>query len=383
MKIHPKVFYAIFLFIAFPSLVYADSPRDIDVDRAIAGMDEGSRMLSPDSPQMPGTALSPAADTKVIISPAAEKNIVSPQVEAQGGNFPGGVIHSPEETTGGTTEVIDTGTDTGTDIGGPSQEPSTEVTNPIIDVDAGVDTDTGTIDADVGVNPGGDQVLDTDVGGTEIDVGIGDEPSPETGETTDPIIDVDAGIDTDSGTVDADVGVNPEGDQLLDADVAGSEVDADLTESGLESETQVDIGGAVDIPVEDDIGDPQEPTDETSPIIDIDASADLDSGTVDADLGVNPEGDQLLDADVAGTGADTTGEIEADIGSTSDLTEPVAPVVAEPVVVAPPADLSAEVDTTGETVGDETEVGIEADVSGVSAGEDVVDDPTDYGVGGL
>ena len=184
-------------------------------------------------------------------------------------------------------------------------------------------------------------------------------------------------MDLDSGTVDADVGVNPSGDQLLDADLTGSG-------AGTESETQIDIGSAVDIPVEDNIGDPEEPIDETSsPIIDVDASADLDSGTVDADLGVNPEGDQLLDADAGGTGAGTTETIEADIGTPSDLVGPDSTVVAEPVLVAPPAGLSAEIDTTGETVGGETDIGIEADVSGTGAGEDVVDDPTDDGIGGF
>ncbi len=314
-----KITYAIvFLAFGLSSLVYADTERDIAIDQAIAGMEEGSRMLAPDSLDMPGTALSPAGDTNVIISPEAQKERVSPGIEAEGGGDPGGIVSGLQETGGGTTEGAGAGTDV---VGGPSQEPVAETTEPIIDVDAGVDLDSGTVDADVGVNPGGDQLLD-----------------------------------------------------------------ADLTESagGSEGEAQIDIGSAVDIPVEDNIGDPEEPTDETSsPIIDIDASADLDSGTMDADIGVNPGGDQLLDADAGGAGADTTTDVEADIAGTSDLTEPVAPVVAEPVVVAPPAGLSAEVDTTGETVGGETDIGIEADVSGTGAGEDVVDDPTDDGLGGL
>jgi hypothetical protein len=346
MRINAKILYAIcFLVLGFSPSAFADSERDIAIDQAIAGMEEGSRMLAPDSLEMPGAALSPTADTKVIISPAAQKEIVSPGIETQGGSLSGGAVSGPQEITGGTTE------------------------------DAG----SGTVD--VGVNPGGDQLLDVDVAGPEIDADAGaQEPGTE---TADHIIDVDAGVDTDSGTVEADVGVNPEGDQLLDADVIGSQVDADVTGSGLESETQIDIGGAVDISVEDDIGDPEEPADETSPVIDIDVSADLDSGTIDADVGVNPGGDQLLDADAGGTGADTTGAVEADIGSTSDVIEPDSTLVAEPVVVAPPAGLSAEVDTTGETVGGETDVGIEADVSGTGAGEDIVDDPTDDGVGGL
>ena len=333
MNINLKIFCSTLLFLfGYFSVVHADVERDIAIDRAIAGMEEGSRMLAPESygkdtlPGVQGQALSPASDTKVIISPVPQGDAIRSETEAQGGNFPGGVVGSPDEAGVGGTESVGNGAGSES-VNEPPQEPA--------------------------------------------------------GETSEPIIDIDAGVDVDSGTIEADVGVNPTGDQILDADVTGSEVDADLTESGLESETQVDIGGAVDIPVEDDIGDPDEPMDETSPIIDIDASADLDSGTVDADLDVNPEGDQLLDADVAGTGADTTTAIETDIGSTSDLTEPVAPVVAEPVIVAPPVGLTAEVDTTSETVGGETDIGIEADVSGTGAGEDVVDDPTDDGLGGL
>ena len=93
-----KIFYGILLFVGCCSVAFADSERDIAIDQAIAGMEEGSRMLAPESPEMPGTALSPAADTKVIISPAAQKEIVSPGIEAQGGNFSGGVVSGPGET---------------------------------------------------------------------------------------------------------------------------------------------------------------------------------------------------------------------------------------------------------------------------------------------
>lgn len=320
----PKIIHGILLFIfVCYSTAFADSGIDIAIDRAIAGMDEGSRMLAPEAydketiPDVSGQALSPAMDARVIISPAAEKDLVSSGAEAQGGNFPGGVVSGPSETT-------------------------------------------------VGENAG-------------VESTAGSEPN-------NPIIDVEAGVDVDSGTVDADVGVNPSGDQILDADFAESV-------AGSGGEAQIDIGSAMDIPVEDEAIDPVvdtgagtgESSEETSdPIIDIDATADLDSGTVEADVGVDPSGDQLLDADLGGTGADTTGTVEADITSTSDLIEQDSTVVTEPVsTVTPPSGLSAEVDTTGETVGGTTDIGVEADVSGTGAGEDVVDDPTDDGLGGL
>ena len=331
------------------SIASADSDRDIAVDQAIAGMEEGSRILAPEAyeketfPEVPGTALSPSADTKAVFSPAAEKNGAGPGLEAQGGNFPGGVI---SESGPGTSEVESSA---GSDH---------LATSPV--VDTGVD-----------VNPGGDQPQ---------------EPAAETNEpiiNNEPIIDVDAGADLDSGTVNADLGVNPSGNELLDADV---------TESTTGSETQVDIGSAMDIPIEDntavsetETGAPaEEPAAETGePIIDVDAGADLDSGTVDADLGVNPGGGQLLDADAGGTGTGAEGTVEADIDSAPDLTPQDTTVVTQPVIMNSPSGLSAEIDTTGETVGGETDIGVEADVSGAGAGEDVVDDPTDDGLGGL
>lgn len=117
----------------------------------------------------------------------------------------------------------------------------------------------------------------------------------------------------------------------------------------------------------------------SNPVIDVDLQADLDSGTVDAGLGIDTSGDQLLEADVSGTTFSTTGTVEADIGSVSDVTTEDATVVTEPLetVLSPESPLIGEVDASAETVASEPEVGVEADVEGVSAGEDVVADPAD------
>ena len=55
-------------------------------------------------------------------------------------------------------------------------------------------------------------------------------------------------------------------------------------------------------------------------------------------------------------------------------------------LIPAPADLVAEIDTTGQTVGGEVDTGITADVEGMSEGEDVASDPADglsVGVSGL
>ena len=120
-------------------------------------------------------------------------------------------------------------------------------------------------------------------------------------------------------------------------------------------------------------------SDSGSAIITVDLQADLDSGTVDAGLGVDTSADKLLDADVSGTTSSTTGTVEADIGSVSDITGEDMIAVTEPLetVLSPESSLIGEVDVSAETVASEPEVGIEADVDGVSAGEDIVADPAD------
>ena len=271
----------------FSSVAFAAN-RDIAIDRMIGGMEEGSRILPPESygketmPEMSGKAISPAMDAKVISSsPGPEKSEASSGVP--GGNFVGGEEH---------VTVPPAGETSGGEPAGLS-----------IETDTNVNPDTGGT-VDIGIGGGGGEPGSGDLGG-------GSEP----------------GIDTGTG----------------------------------------------------------EPSPETSnPIIDIDASADLDSGTVDAGVGLDTSGEleerQILDADLA---VEDTAAVEAEIGSAVDITQQDiiedANLTTQPVesILPPPSDLSAQVDTTGATVGGETDVGVEADISGTGEGEDVVTEPAD------
>lgn len=81
--------------------------------------------------------------------------------------------------------------------------------------------------------------------------------------------------------------------------------------------------------------------------------------------------------------AEEVGTTIADIGSVSEITgsETIesADITTQPIetLIPAPADLVAEIDTTGQTVGGEVDTGIAADVEGMSAGEDVASDPAD------
>ena len=189
--------------------------------------------------------------------------------------------------------------------------------------------------------------------------------STETGATTpeleptedvsQPIIDTDVSADLDSGTVETDVTV----------DTSGELEDKEIFEADLEAETTTESSSTSD-----------------NPIVDTDVSADLESGTVEADATVDTSGEleekQIVDADVE------VGEtaVETEVGSATDVTGSdiveSADITTEPVqTISPPSNITAEVDTTGATTGGEADVGVEADVSGVSEAEDVVCDPTD------
>ena len=75
--------------------------------------------------------------------------------------------------------------------------------------------------------------------------------------------------------------------------------------------------------------------------------------------------------------------VETEVGSATDVTQSdiveSADITTQPVqkIIPIPSDLTAEVDTTGATSGGEADVGIEADVEGISEGEDVTCDPAD------
>ena len=192
----------------------------------------------------------------------------------------------------------------------------------------------------------------------------GQAETTETGRTeptdtpSNPIVDVDADVDLESGTGETEVTIDPTGELE----------DKEIFETDLEAESG---GGSTDS------------TEESNPIVDTQVEIDLESGTVEADATLDTSGEleerEIIDADVA------AGEtaVETEVGSATDLTQSdiveSADITTQPVqeIIPIPADLTAEVDTTGETSGGEADVGIEADVEGISEGEDVTCDPAD------
>jgi len=119
-------------------------------------------------------------------------------------------------------------------------------------------------------------------------------------------------------------------------------------------------------------------------LIDVDTNVNLDSGTVDAGVGIDTNAgiqeSTILDADLSATGGGTAADISSstDISSGQDVTSDSSLVAgSSETALSPESDLGTEVDTSGSSVGGETDVGIEADVSGIGAGDDVASDPAD------
>ena len=306
----PKIFFCASILFLSSSFAFADEDRHLAVDQAIGGMKEGSRIGAP------GTTPIPITD--------AHKTISSSQGTQQAGPGPVSVgastqTNNPVNTTGpaGSESV-------------PGQPGTGETGGPL---------EAGT--GETGETP-------TEGGGLEPGA---QEPSGDSGN---PIVDVGAGADLESGTVEADATV----------DTTGELEEKPVFEADLEAEAA-------------------DGTQESNPIVDTQVSIDLESGTVEADATVDTSGEleerQILDADFA-AGETTT---EAEAGSATDITQSdiveSADVTTQPVqsVIPVPADLAAEVDTTGETTGGEADVGVEADVSGTSEAEDVICDPVD------
>ena len=119
-------------------------------------------------------------------------------------------------------------------------------------------------------------------------------------------------------------------------------------------------------------------------LIDVDASADLSSGSVDAGISLDTENtDKILEADLsagAGEAGDITGSTDISAG---DITADSAlPDEITEDAVSSETDIGTEVDTSGGTIGGEADIGIEADVVGGAEGDDVANDPAD-GLSGI
>ncbi len=225
--------------------------RDIVVDKAIGGMREGSRIISPEQygkkteiPKIPGAQLNPITDTHVVAGASTEGASAAGAVP--GGIFPGG---------------SSSGALTG--------------------VNEGV------------ANAGG----------------LGIEPPSGTGA---------GGLEGGGTSTPSEPGAG-----------AGS---------GLGGGMTADSGGGS--------------------LIDLDASADLSSGNVDAGISLDTDNtDKILDADLS-----------ASSGLPPETTESA---------ISSQTDIGTEVDTSGGTVGGEADIGVEADVEGGGEGDDVANDPAD------
>ena len=312
--------------LTFSSWALAQDDRHTTVDQAIGGMEQGSRI------QPPGNT-NPITDIHKTIfsSQGSERKAADSMKPVDKINH--GYINS---NAGNIEQTPDTNES-------PAQDTSTvdnggDETNPSV----GVETE------EAGTDTGEIEDTPTETGATTS------EPEP-TEDVSQPIIDTDVSADLDSGTVETDVTV----------DTSGELEDKEIFEADLEAETTTESSSTSD-----------------NPIVDTDVSADLESGTVEADATVDTSGEleekQIVDADLAIE--ETTTETE--VGSATDVTGSDivedADVTTEPVqTISPPSNITAEVDTTGATTGGEADVGVEADVSGVSEAEDVVCDPTD------
>ena len=201
MKKHAAVLSAFLLLAGWPAAGFAEGnrvdPRDSAVDRALGGMEEGSRPPAPEGSfqaeerKVPGSMLSPRTDTGVT-APAGAGTGTGGSAGAGPGNGPiggapagGGSFESaaPSGFGGAGYGQGGAGSGGGTSggAGGGGSEPA------------------GTVDTEI---PGG-----TDTGG---------------GSSGGSILDVGADVSLEDGTVDAnlDAGVNTEGSSLLELDAA-------------------------------------------------------------------------------------------------------------------------------------------------------------------
>ncbi len=215
-----------------------------------------------------------------------------------------------------------------------------------------------------------------------------------------PIVETDIHINPDAGTVEADATVDTTGEledkQIFDADLDAQEVAtvdssigsaSQITGQETVEEADVTILDQTDQAGQDSgsaSGDTQESSGSTNnPIVDADVHVNPESGTIEAETKVDTSGEleerEIIDADVgAGDVVVTQVEVESAADITQSETVKSADVTTQPILtVTPTSTLTAEVDSTGETTGSEAEAGIEADVSGLSEGEDVTCDPSD------
>jgi len=239
--------------------------------------------------------------------------------------------------------------------------------------------------ADVITQPVTGTTGQTVTGTTEVQTGSssGTTTQEPSGTSSNPIIGVEAGTNPESGTPNAGVQVDTSGQledrQILDAGVTGENTGS----TGVEVGSATDITGQ-ELVHEADITTAQEPAGTSgNPIVGVEAGTNPESGIPNVGVAVDTTGEledkQILQTDLATEGIASSEQV----GSASDITGSTVvqgtDVTTQPVesIIPVPSDLSAEVDTTGQTVGGTADIGAEADVSGVSEGEEEICDPAD------
>ncbi len=280
--------------------------------------------------------------------------------------------------------------------------------------------------------------------GTQENIGGSSRTTQESSSgTSNPIVDVEAGVDQNSGMPHAEVTLDTSGEleerQILDADLTGETTGStgaeiggatDITDADLVEEADITtevVGGTIGQTVPDQISGStnggtssgsQTHTEESSstssnPIVDIGTNINPESGTADVNVGVDTSGEledrQILQLDLAadgvGSGVETgsasgmTGSetvhdanvttthvatTEQTVSRTSETQTGTSGISSETQtsgtvesIISAPADFGAEIDTTGQTAGGEADVGIAAEVDGVGEGADVASDPAD------
>ncbi len=241
----------------------------------------------------------------------------------------------------------------------------------------------------------------------QTSAGSGTTAQEPSGASGNPIVSVEAGTNPESGTPNAGVTVDTTGEledrQILQTDLAAEGVassgqmgsaseitgssavhNTDVTTQPVTSTTGQTVTGTTEAQTGSGSGTTtQEPSGASgNPIVSVEAGTNPESGTPNAGVQVDTSGQledrQILDAGVTGPG---TGSSETQVGSASGITGSGTvgglDVTTQPIesIIPAPSDLSAEIDTTGQTVGGEADVGMEADVSGVSEGSDVGSEP--------
>lgn len=230
-------------------------PREVAIDLAVGGMEEGSRPLSPEAgeSQIPGSGLSPGMDTRVTASATGPgASVVNPADGGVSDSGSGGQQEPVFEATGGANDPDIVDLDAGANLGGGSPSVDADVTvtpdagGEILDADT---TTTGPDDTGVTVGANLDDTASGLEGSTALETGPSEEGVSEPMSATSDdrsIIEADASVDTTGGSpvVDADASIDTSAEGgLVDADVTTSAdvVDQELTsDSGLEVDLTAD-----------------------------------------------------------------------------------------------------------------------------------------------